>query len=208
MRTWDPNHRRTKVLERKREAILNGARDEFLASGFEGATMLGIAKRAGVSTATLYRHARTKEDLFAAVVELRVSSDDLQLAMDRLVPLPLEDMLRDLAKGALAALSRTEVVEMQRLAAAEVGRFPALGSLVFDTYHDHFHDTLRRVLALRGITPRNADISEFFVAALGDAELRLLFGRPLDSAGQAARIDRAAQEFAARFRVPPQGRAN
>ena len=51
-----------------RERILASAREEFLAHGFEGASIRAIAARAGLTSAALYRHFASKEDLFAAVV--------------------------------------------------------------------------------------------------------------------------------------------
>jgi len=55
-------------MARKRAAILDAARAAFIDAGFEGASMEGIALSAGVSIMTLYRHARTKDELFEAIV--------------------------------------------------------------------------------------------------------------------------------------------
>src|SRR3954469_13087074 len=51
----------------KRRQILDGARQVFLASGFDGASMGEIAKVAGVSKGTLYVYFDSKESLFAAL---------------------------------------------------------------------------------------------------------------------------------------------
>src|SRR4029079_15456292 len=51
----------------KRRQILEGARQVFLASGFDGASMGEIAKVAGVSKGTLYVYFDSKESLFAAL---------------------------------------------------------------------------------------------------------------------------------------------
>ncbi|MCS0502335.1 TetR/AcrR family transcriptional regulator [Ancylobacter mangrovi] len=52
----------------KRRQILNGARDVFLSSGFDGASMGEIARAAGVSKGTLYLYFPSKEELFGAMV--------------------------------------------------------------------------------------------------------------------------------------------
>src|ERR1700680_2531129 len=52
----------------KRRQILNGAREVFLAQGFDAASMGEIARRAGVSKGTLYVYFKSKEELFEAVV--------------------------------------------------------------------------------------------------------------------------------------------
>src|SRR5690349_14271324 len=51
----------------KRRQILEGARQVFLARGFDGASMGEIAKVAGVSKGTLYVYFDSKESLFEAL---------------------------------------------------------------------------------------------------------------------------------------------
>ncbi|WOF74183.1 TetR/AcrR family transcriptional regulator [Parvibaculaceae bacterium PLY_AMNH_Bact1] len=58
---------RTRVSESKRKSILSAARSVFLLNGFQDAAMAGIARKADVSTATLYKHFKSKERLFDAV---------------------------------------------------------------------------------------------------------------------------------------------
>ena len=64
-------------------------RQEFLAHGFEGASLRVICRKAGVTTGAFYSYFDRKEDLFAALVEptldrFRVFSNDMlqQAAMD------------------------------------------------------------------------------------------------------------------------------
>ena len=49
--------------------ILDSARTEFLASGFEKASLKTICEGAGVTTGALYKRYKGKEDLFSAVVD-------------------------------------------------------------------------------------------------------------------------------------------
>ncbi|MBF5045129.1 TetR/AcrR family transcriptional regulator [Aggregicoccus sp. 17bor-14] len=51
-----------------RERILASALEAFAAQGYLGATMAGIAQRAGLGTASLYRYYPGKEELLDAVV--------------------------------------------------------------------------------------------------------------------------------------------
>ncbi len=51
------------------EKILESARSEFSKNGFENASIREIARRAGVTSAALYRHCTDKEDLFSQLVE-------------------------------------------------------------------------------------------------------------------------------------------
>ena len=53
-----------------RQAILDAARREFGAHGFQGATLRSIAKAAGVDVALVAHYYRNKDGLFAATLEL------------------------------------------------------------------------------------------------------------------------------------------
>ena len=53
--------------------ILESARSEFLANGFETASLKSICEGAGVTTGALYKRYKGKEDLFCAVVEQTVA---------------------------------------------------------------------------------------------------------------------------------------
>jgi AcrR family transcriptional regulator len=52
----------------KRRQVVEGARQVFLARGFDAASMGDIAKAAGVSKGTLYVYFKDKEELFTAIV--------------------------------------------------------------------------------------------------------------------------------------------
>src|SRR6516225_5176517 len=52
----------------KRRQIVHGAREIFLAKGFDAASMSDIARAAGVSKGTLYVYFENKEQLFQAIV--------------------------------------------------------------------------------------------------------------------------------------------
>src|SRR3984885_6453750 len=52
----------------KRRQIVQGAREIFLARGFDAASMSDIARSAGVSKGTLYVYFENKEQLFQAIV--------------------------------------------------------------------------------------------------------------------------------------------
>lgn len=60
--------RREAVSERKRELILDAARDVFAEEGLDGASLRAIAVRAGYTPAALYFHFDSKEALYAALL--------------------------------------------------------------------------------------------------------------------------------------------
>jgi AcrR family transcriptional regulator len=57
------------------ERIIAAAVDEFGEQGYDGATMRGIAARAGVDSALLHHYFGTKADLFARTVDLPMRPD-------------------------------------------------------------------------------------------------------------------------------------
>ncbi|HEY4345607.1 MAG TPA: TetR/AcrR family transcriptional regulator [Parvibaculum sp.] len=61
-------HYRRTISESKRVSILKAGRENFLRNGYSRAAVAEIAREADVSTATLYKHFSSKEELFAAVI--------------------------------------------------------------------------------------------------------------------------------------------
>lgn len=57
------------ISAEKRDAILDAALECFLERGFSGTSLSRIARAADVSTATIYRHFPTKDELFAQIIE-------------------------------------------------------------------------------------------------------------------------------------------
>lgn len=55
-----------------RRAILDAAEEAFAASGFHGAHMQEIARRAGLAVGTIYNHFGQKEDVLLALLEQRI----------------------------------------------------------------------------------------------------------------------------------------
>ena len=110
------------------QLIIAAAREEFHASGFAGASMVQVAKRAGVSTKTMYRLIPTKADLFRSVISDRISQFILELDEDTLDALPIEQALEHIliAYGGLSLDEDT--VSNLRLVFAESDRFPELAA--------------------------------------------------------------------------------
>lgn len=67
--------RREKAASTRR-AIIHAAHVEFTESGFQGATMASIARRAGVATQTVYFVFHTKPELISAVIDTAVLGED------------------------------------------------------------------------------------------------------------------------------------
>ncbi|MHA6264061.1 TetR/AcrR family transcriptional regulator [Arenibacterium sp. CAU 1754] len=116
---------------RKFDQVLAGAREVFLADGFEGASVDDIARAAGVSKATLYSYFPDKRLLFMEVVtnectrmadralelidESASPREVLTIAASQIVPF----VLSDFAQGCF------------RICMAERDRFPELGQAFY-----------------------------------------------------------------------------
>ena len=64
----------------KRELLLRAAREEFAEFGLEGATMRGIAMRAGCSTGAIYPLFESKEAIYADLLQHSLSALDAHVA--------------------------------------------------------------------------------------------------------------------------------
>lgn len=67
-------NRREAVSERKRELILDAARQIFAEEGLDGASLRAIAVRAGYTPAALYFHFASKEAMYAEVLQASLES--------------------------------------------------------------------------------------------------------------------------------------
>src|SRR5437870_13866974 len=64
----------------KRELLLRAARDEFAEQGLEGATMRGIAVRAGCTTGAIYQLFDSKEAIYAELLKQSLAAPDPYVA--------------------------------------------------------------------------------------------------------------------------------
>lgn len=117
----------------KQEAILRGAVQVFLHSGYAGTSMDRVAAEAGVSKQTIYTHFQDKEGLFTALME-RMTLRRFQaiLGIETLQGEP-ETLLRQFAEGFLNKIADEEYVALLRLIIAESIRFPELAKLYGQT---------------------------------------------------------------------------
>jgi AcrR family transcriptional regulator len=110
--------------DRRREAVLDAATAEFLARGYEGASLRAIIRGGGGSSETLYRQFGSKEGLFRAVVErMMVRGFQPSIALgesDR----PLEDELLAFGCNYLEEFTAPEALAFFRMMVAEATLIP------------------------------------------------------------------------------------
>ncbi|ACA20818.1 transcriptional regulator, TetR family [Methylobacterium sp. 4-46] len=116
----------------KRRQILDGAREVFLACGFDGASMGSIAKAAGVSKGTLYVYFDSKEALFEAL-----TVEEKRTLAENLFRLDVDDpdvpaVLRRLGLSFLDEMCRPDHVASIRTVIGASEKFPRLGRAFYE----------------------------------------------------------------------------
>jgi AcrR family transcriptional regulator len=117
----------------KRRQIVQGAREIFLARGFDAASMSDIARAAGVSKGTLYVYFENKEQLFEAIVheECLVHAEgafDFDHGNH-----DVEAVLTRLGSAYLGFLCTAEKASALRTVAAIADRMPEIGRVFYET---------------------------------------------------------------------------
>lgn len=111
-----------KLTERKRENTVDAAIQEFREHGFLGAKTTRIAKRAGVSSRTLYNHFETKEALFDAVSEILLERHATSEPVDYDPSVALEQQLTQALTRYVEALTDETAIGLNRMVMSEMLR--------------------------------------------------------------------------------------
>ncbi len=117
----------------RRQAIVDVAREVFMAEGFAETSMSAIAAQVGGSKGTLYNYFRSKQDLFSAVIQ-----DDCDLKQAVLFDSLLaegddvEAVLREVGLRYTHLVLGEAAVQLSRAVIAEAVRFPELGRVLYE----------------------------------------------------------------------------
>ena len=114
-----PNPRK-RLTDRKREAIMRAAVDEFRTAGYEATSMDRIAAAAGVSKRTVYNHFPSKEELFGQMLEQLWDSSASSVDLAYRPDLPLDQQLKQLLMQKLELLGDANFIDLARVALAEI----------------------------------------------------------------------------------------
>ncbi len=117
---------------RKFDQVLRGAREVFMADGFEGASVDDIARAAGVSKATLYSYFPDKRLLFVEVAQTECSR-----MAERVISMideskPAREVLTITATQLVTFFVSDFNQQVFRVCVAERDRFPELGQAFYE----------------------------------------------------------------------------
>lgn len=117
----------------KRRQILDGARRVFLDRGFDAASMMDIAKAAGVSKGTLYVYFKDKDDLFDGMVR-----GECIMQLDGVFDFDpndhdVEAVLLKRGKAFVKALGNPQRLSSWRTVIAVAERMPEVGRKLYES---------------------------------------------------------------------------
>ncbi len=155
---------------RKYDQVLAGARSVFMADGFEGASVDAIAKKAGVSKATLYSYFADKRLLFMEVAceECRRQADHAIASVD--FSDPVDIVLRAAASHMVEFILSDFSQSIYRVCVGEADRFPELGQEFYKSGPQVAQDVLGPYLK-GAVEKGELDISDINLAAFQFAAL-------------------------------------
>ena len=192
---------------RKFDQVLDGARQVFMADGFEGASVDEIARVANVSKATLYSYFPDKRLLFMEVAN-RECQRQAHGALDSIdMQAEPRAVLRQTGVHFLTFVTSQFGQQIFRICVAESDRFPELGQRFYDSGPAVFRSVMAayfKEAQARG----ELQIDDFVFAADQFGELckaavwaRLIFGvvQSVSPEEIARVVDGAVETFMARY---------
>jgi AcrR family transcriptional regulator len=160
---------RNAIMTAKRSAILQAARTRFLKHGYTHTGMTDIANDADVSTATLYKHFRSKEILFAEIVE--ETSNNFRFEFT-----PPDDnnslfeSFCNAADSALKSYLESDLQALMRIVIAEVPYAPELARGTFRRITEHWYretiTVLNELIAQGLMKPHDSELSARFLIGM------------------------------------------
>jgi AcrR family transcriptional regulator len=163
--------------DERRERIVWAAKQAFLEKGLDETSMDDVAAYAGTTKPTVYAHFKSKEELFAAMLELvRGLFQGRLRGPDHYADEPLEAIA--LFCGRFLELSCwRDAIGYQRFILAAMARSPEVGRAVYGTLSGEAVRSLAAYLRARELTPCPEQDAELILSATaGWAILRYLFG--------------------------------
>lgn len=147
MEAWVNEEAARPGRQAKRAVILDAAGRLFFSRGFEGVTIEAVAAAAVVSKVTVYSHFGDKLGLFEAVVRHRTSHVADALAAFEAAEAPLPEALNAVGVQLLGFVSRPEVVNLDRMLAAEAARHPELARRFMEAAPGRMRQALANLIA-------------------------------------------------------------
>ena len=122
--------RTPKIVEDRREQILDAAVRVFAEKGFDRATNKDIASEAGITPGLIYHYFKSKEDLLRAILEEHSPLRLLQMMPENFLEMGTESILRYLAQQLLDIAEDEHYLRLARVYLVEAIHHPEAISFV------------------------------------------------------------------------------
>jgi len=117
--------------EETRAIILDAARAEIRSTGYAATSMESVARRAGVSTKTLYRLIPNKAAMFEEMITERIDRFDSGVRLRACEGRDIESALREALIACGELILDEEVIALQRVIVAESEKFPEIAQTFY-----------------------------------------------------------------------------
>jgi AcrR family transcriptional regulator len=112
--------RTPKVVEGRRDQIIDAAMRVFSQKGFARATNKDIAREAGITPGLIYYYFESKEDLLKAIIETRSPAQLMTTLPPQAFELPPQLFLRMLILRALSIIESEQLIQLIRMLLPEM----------------------------------------------------------------------------------------
>ncbi|MDE1172596.1 MAG: TetR/AcrR family transcriptional regulator [Parvibaculaceae bacterium] len=197
---------RRSIAELKQNSILASAREIFLARGYSRSGMADIARQADVSTATLYKHFPSKENLFQAVVNTCYETPpqaDSALHAGISGGADPHGLLQQAIEACIGHEADPAHTALQRMVIAEVQTAPQLAYDIYanDSQYrvEHLKKTIDELVAHNHLRPHDTELSSRLLLGM-IREMMVwpqLFG--LEAAADPEEVGEILSAFTARY---------
>ena len=123
--------RTPKVVEDRRDQIIDAAMQVFAQKGFTRATNKDIAHEAGITPGLIYYYFESKEALLKAIIETRSPAQLITTLSPQVFELPPETFMRMLILRALSIIESEQLIQLVRMLLPEVVHNTEVAPIIF-----------------------------------------------------------------------------
>ena len=123
--------RTPKVVEDRRDQIIDAAMQVFAQKGFIRATNKDIAREAGITPGLIYYYFDSKEDLLKTIIETRSPAQLMTTLPPQVFELPPEIFIRMLILRALSIIETEQLIQLIRMLLPEIVHNTGVAPIIF-----------------------------------------------------------------------------
>jgi AcrR family transcriptional regulator len=121
--------RTPKVVEDRRDQLIDAAMRVYSQKGFTRATNKDIAREAGITPGLIYYYFESKEALLKAIIETRSPAQLMTTLPPQALELPPQLFLRMLILRALSIIESEQLIQLVRMLLPEIVHNPEMASI-------------------------------------------------------------------------------